>query len=90
MHVAEFDQRVEEWRQRFLRTTAQEVAAQVARLGWHRILLAGDRRVTDPFLQQLPEPVSGQVVATVDANLIWAEHAAVAERLDSALHDARL
>ena len=90
MHVAEFDQRVEEWRQRFLRTTAQEVAAQVARLGWHRILLAGDRRVTDPFLQQLPEPVSGQVVSTVDANLIWEDHTAVAERLDDALREAGL
>lgn len=90
MHVAEFGQRAEEWRQRFLRTTAQVVAAQIAGLGWHRILLAGERRITDLFLQQLPEPVSGQVVATVDVNLIWEDHAAVAERLDSALRDASL
>jgi len=88
--VAEFDQRVAEWRQRFLRSTAQAVAAQVADLGWHRILLVGEPRVTAPFLQQLPEPARGQVAATVDANLIWEDHAAVAERLDDALRDAAL
>ena len=71
-------------------TTAQAVAAQVAGLGWHRILLAGQPRVTGPFLQQLPEPASAQVAATVDANLIWEDHAAVAERLDDALRDAAL
>ncbi|MGH3163681.1 MAG: VLRF1 family aeRF1-type release factor, partial [Streptosporangiaceae bacterium] len=90
MHVAEFGQRVREWRRRFLRTTAQAVGAQVADLGWHRILLVGGPRVTDPFLQQLPEPASGQVVTTIDANLIWEEHAAVAERLDGPLRDAAL
>ena len=90
LHVAEFGQRVAEWRQRFLRATAQAVAAQVAGLGWHRILLAGQPRVTGPFLQQLPEPASAQVAATVDANLIWEDHAAVAERLDDALRDAAL
>lgn len=90
LHVAEFDQRVAEWRQRFLRTTAQAVGAQVADLGWHRILLAGEPRVTAPFLQQLPEPTRGQVVGTVGANLIWEDHAAVAERLDDALRDATL
>lgn len=90
LHVAEFDQRVAEWRQRFLRATAEAVAAQVADLGWHRILLVGEPRVTAPFLQQLPEPARGQVAATVDANLIWEDHAAVAERLDDALRDAAL
>ncbi|HEU5389752.1 MAG TPA: VLRF1 family aeRF1-type release factor [Streptosporangiaceae bacterium] len=90
LHVAEFDQRVREWRQRFLRATAQAVGAQVADLGWHRILLAGQPRVTGPFRQQLPERASGLVIATIDANLIWEDHAAVAERLDDALRDASL
>jgi hypothetical protein len=90
LHVAEFDQRVAEWRQRFLRATARAVGAQVADLGWHRILVIGRPRVTGPFLQQLPEPASGQVAATIDANLIWEDHAAVAERLDDAIQDAGL
>jgi hypothetical protein len=90
LHVAEFDQRVREWRQRFLRATAQAVGAQVADLGWHRILLAGQPRVTGPFRQQLPERASGQIVATVDVNLIWEDHSAVAERLDDALREASL
>jgi hypothetical protein len=90
LHVAEFDQRVAEWRQRFLRATARAVGAQVADLGWHRILVIGRPRVTGPFLQQLPEPASGRVAATIDANLIWEDHAAVAERLDDAIQDAGL
>jgi hypothetical protein len=90
LHVAEFDQRVREWRQRFLRATAQAVGAQVADLGWQRILLVGQPRVTGPFLQHLPERASGQIVATVDTNLIWEDHAAVAERLDEALRDTSL
>jgi peptide subunit release factor 1 (eRF1) len=90
LHGAEFDQRVREWRQRFLRATAQAVGAQVADLGWQRILLVGQPRVTGPFLQHLPERASGQIVATVDANLIWEDHAAVAERLDEALRDTSL
>jgi hypothetical protein len=90
LHVAEFDQRIAEWRQRFLRATAEAVGAQAVGLGWHRILVAGEPRVTGPFLQHLPEPARGQVVATVNANLIWEEHAAVAERLDDDLRDAGL
>ena len=90
LHAAESDQRVSEWRQRFLRATAQAVGAQVTSLGWHRVLLAGEPRVTGPFRQQLPGPASAQVAATVDANLIWEDHAAVAERLDDALRDAGL
>lgn len=90
LHVAEFDQRVREWRQRFLRATAQAVGARVAGFGWHRILLIGEPRVTEPFQHHLPEAASGQVVATIEANLIWEQHAAVADRLDSALHDVGL
>jgi hypothetical protein len=37
-----------------------------------------------------PALASGRVIATVDANLIWEDHAAVAERLDDALRDAAL
>jgi len=88
LHVAEFDRRVREWRQRFLRATARAVGARVAGLGWHRMLLIGEPRVTGPFLRELPEQASGQVAATVEANLIWEEHAAVAERLDDVLRDA--
>lgn len=89
MHVAEFDQRVDEWRARFLRATADAVAYQLTGLGWNRILLAGERRVMDAFLRQLPEAMSGQVVATVEANLLWENHAVVADRLEGALDEAR-
>ena len=89
MHVAEFDQRLDEWRRRFLRSTAEAVARQLTGLGWDRIVLAGERRVTDAFLEQLPEPVPGRVIAAVEANLIWEEHTAVADRLEGTLDEAR-
>lgn len=89
MHVAEFDQRLDEWRRRFLRSTAEAVARQLTGLGWDRIVLAGERRVTDAFLEQLPEPVPGRVIAAVEANLIWEEHTAVADRLEGTLDQAR-
>ena len=89
MHVAEFDQRLDEWRRRFLRSTAEAVARQLTGLGWDRILLAGERRVTDAFLEQLPEPVPGRVIAVVEANLVWEEHTAVADRLEGTLDEAR-
>lgn len=89
MHVAEFDQRLAEWRQRFLRTSAQAVARQLSSLGVDRILLAGERRVTDAFIDQLPEWVSRQVIAVVETNLLWEEAAAGADRLRDALDEAR-
>jgi hypothetical protein len=89
MHVAEFDQRLNERRRRFLRSTAEAVARQLTGLGWDRIVLAGERRVTDAFLEQLPEPVPGRVIAVVEANLIWEEHTAVADRLEGTLDQAR-
>lgn len=79
-----------EWRQRFLRASAQAIGARVAGFSWHRILLIGDPRVTDPFLRQLPEPACEQIAAVIAANLIWEDHAAVAKRLDDTLRDAGL
>ncbi len=66
------------------------IGAQAADLGWHQILLAGEPRVTEPFVHQLPEPASSQIIAAIDANVIWEQAAAVAERLDGALRDAGL
>jgi hypothetical protein len=88
MHVATFADRVEEWRDRFLSDAASATAKQVADLGWHRLVLVGEPRVVHAFASQLPANVRESVVATVEANLIWEEPAAVAERLGNTLDDA--
>lgn len=81
MHVATLDQRVQEWRQRFLREAATATGEQLGDLGWHRVLLAGEPRSLGTFVDSLPGPARERVVATIDANLLWEEPAAVAERL---------
>ncbi|MGH3402861.1 MAG: VLRF1 family aeRF1-type release factor [Streptosporangiaceae bacterium] len=90
MHVAEFDQRQAEWRQRFLRATAQSVARQVTELGWDRVLLAGEQPLIRVFGEQLPDPLGRRVIATVEANLLREQLAVTADRLGAALEEARL
>ena len=45
MHVGTFDQRVDEWRDRFLTEAATAIGQRVGEFGWHRLLLAGDKPV---------------------------------------------
>ena len=89
MHVATFDQRIEEWRQRFLAEAAIAIGKRVAEFGWQRVLLAGYKPVLDGFADRLPDPVREQVIVAVDANVLWEEPAAAADRLDDALDQAR-
>ena len=88
MHVATFDQRIEEWRQRFLAEAAIAIGKRVAEFGWQRVLLAGYKPVLDGFADRLPDPVREQVIVAVDANVLWEEPAADADRLDDALDKA--
>jgi hypothetical protein len=90
MHVAEFGQRQQEWRQQFLRATARSVAAELDRLGWDRILLAGEPQVTTVFREELPEAVSRRVVAVAEVNLLGEEAAVIGEQLAASLAEARL
>jgi len=90
MHVAEFDQRLAEWRQRFLRATAQSAAAQLGKLGWERILLAGEPPLVGDFAGELPDPLARRVIATVEANLLNEPLNVIADRLGAALDEARI
>ena len=87
MHVATFDC-IEEWRQRFLAEAAIAIGKRVAEFGWQRVLLAGYKPVLDGFADRLPDPVREQVIVAVDANVLWEEPAADADRLDDALDQA--
>lgn len=88
MHVGTFDQRVDEWRDRFFTEAATAIGQRVGEFGWHRLLLAGDKPVIDGFADQLPDPTRERVIGIVNANVLWEEPAAVADRLDNALDEA--
>jgi peptide subunit release factor 1 (eRF1) len=88
MHVATFDQRIEEWRQRFLTEAAVAIGLRVTEFGWHRVLLAGDKPVIDGFADRLPDTVRERVIDVINANVLWEEPAAVADRFENALDEA--
>jgi hypothetical protein len=87
-HVDTLDERLEEWRKRFLREAASALATRLGELGWERFLLVGDARAAGGLAAALPSPASDRIVAEVDANLLWEEPAAVAKRLDDDLEAA--
>lgn len=90
MHVGEFDQRLDEWRHRFLRSTARSLATRLEQRGWDQLVLAGEPAVTAAFREELPEPLTRRVIAVVEANLLREETSVVAERLGTALDGARV
>jgi hypothetical protein len=77
---------MDEWRQRFLTEAAVAIGQRVTEFGWHRVLLAGDKPVIDGFADRLPDAV--RVIGVVNANVLWEEPAAVADRFEKALHEA--
>jgi Bacterial archaeo-eukaryotic release factor family 10 len=87
-HEASYEQRVEDWRGRFLRDAAQAVASRLSELGWRRLVVAAEGQVASRFVDALPEQARRLVVARVEANLLGEEPAAVADRLEEELEDA--
>ena len=87
-HEASFEQRVEDWRGRFLRDAAEAVATRLTELGWRRLVVAAEGQVASRFIDALPEQARGLVVARVEANLLWEEPPAVADRLEEQLESS--
>ena len=87
-NVAAYDQRVEEWRQRFLRDAASAVGRRLHELGWDRVVVAHEGQVALRFLDELSPDVRQRVVAHVEANVLWEEPAAVGDRLEDTLDAA--
>lgn len=52
------------------------------------MLLAGDKPVVGGFADRLPDTVRERVTGVVNANVLWEEPAAVADRLENALDEA--
>jgi hypothetical protein len=87
-HVDTLEQRVEEWRSRFLRQAASTLTTRLEELGWERLLVAGEARAAGGLSEALPARARELVVAEVDANLLWEQPAALTERLDADLEAA--
>ena len=87
-HAASFEQRVEDWRGRFLRDAAEAVASRVTELGWRRLVVAAEGQVATRFADALPDRTRELVAARVGVNLLWEEPPAVADRLEKPLGDA--
>ena len=87
-HEASFKQRVEEWRERFLRDAAEAVASRLTEHGWRRLVVAAEGQVASRFMDALPEQARALVVARVEANLLGEAPPTVADRLEQQLESA--
>jgi hypothetical protein len=61
-----YDRRLEQHQARFVASVAERVAALSAERGWDRMLIAGDPRLTEPFLGALPRTEGLIVVERVE------------------------
>lgn len=66
-HRERFEQRLEDHRLRFMRTTAAEVAAIAGGRGWDRLLVSGEPRLARAFA----ESIAGDRMDVVVAESIW-------------------
>ncbi len=80
-----YEQRVDAWRDHFLRDAAAAVGRRLRELEWDRVVLVSEDQVARRFAAELPDDVSGRIVAEAVANLLWEEPAAVGDRLEETL-----
>lgn len=87
-HDAAFDDRVEEWRAKFVKGAAKAIAESSRELQFDRLVVAAEGSGPAEFTAALPEDVRNLVEATVPSNLIDLSAAEAAARLDPHLRDA--
>jgi hypothetical protein len=83
-----YDDRVEDWRARFIKAASKNVAETSKDLDFDRLLVAADGDLCSEFVDSLPKQTGDLVQATVATNLIDMTSADVAEHLDPHLRDA--
>jgi hypothetical protein len=83
-----YDARVAVWREKFLHDAAIATAARLAELGWDRLVLAGEPTPSSQFAARLPLDLRDRLVARVEANLLWEDKPAIAERFEAPLEEA--
>lgn len=85
IHIDTAERRIEEWRRRFLREAAATLAGRLDELGWDRFFVVGERRAADGLVAALPTSARDLIAAQINANILWEEPSAVAERLEADL-----
>jgi len=89
-NVEAYEQRVDAWRQRFYRATGATIADRLAGLGVSRVLIAGERGLTQAFAELMPPQLGRDVLADAAENLSRADPAAVAERVEGRIIAERI
>lgn len=88
-HTAEsYSERVEEWRSKFAKAAASNIADSAKDLGMKRLVIAADGDLGRDFVEALPSGTRDMVVANVQTNLIDMPAAEATEHLDPYLRDA--
>ncbi len=87
-HTEAYEDRVGDWRRRFLAGTAQKVSQRAREFGWRRLIVAGELPLPGDFVAGLDADVSARVVTQIDANVVGQPPAEVAARLEDDLERA--
>ena len=83
-----YSDRVEEWRSRFSKAAAMNIAESSRELGMKRLVIAADGDLGRDFVDALPVGTRDMVVATVPTNLIDMSAAEATDHLDPHLREA--
>lgn len=87
-HTSSYDDRVDEWRTRFVKAAGKAIAESSADLGFERLLIAADGDLGDEFAEAMPAGVRDLVAEVVPADLIDLSTAEAAQHLDPHLREA--
>ena len=87
-HTSAFDDRVDEWRGKFVKAAAKAIAESSRDLGFERLLIAADGELGREFLDALPAGVRDLVAEVVPTNLIDLSPAEAIQHLDPHLREA--
>jgi len=82
-----FNNRVQEWRNRFTRDSTASVAEAAAELDFERLIVAADGELGSGFEAAAPEVLRERLIEVVPANLIDLSAAEIADHLDQNLRD---
>jgi len=87
-HTSAFDDRVDEWRGKFVKAAAKAIAESSRDLGFERLVIAADGELGREFLDALPAGVRDLVAEVVPTNLIDLSPAEAIQHLDPHLREA--
>jgi hypothetical protein len=86
-HQERYEARVEAQRQRLFVTAARETAKRLEALGWERVVLISERRVSASFRDALVPEISERLVAEADLNLVGEPPPTVADAVEPLIED---